>query len=94
MKKYSAKGSLATLIKKKYSAIPSPNTFDIGKAAKRDSPAYKISFEERGLWTCGMLKISTAMKMLLHAAFSVQENLLACTLLSVPAFANVFFCVT
>ena len=33
-KKVFGEGSPATLIKKKYSARPSPNTFYIGKAAK------------------------------------------------------------
>ena len=76
---------------KKYSAKGSPNTFDTGKAAKRDSPAYKISFEEWRLWTCGVLKISTAMKMLFMQAFSVQMSLFVHTLLLVLGFADVFF---
>jgi len=86
-----AEALLATLIRKKYSVNPSPNTFDTGKAAKRDSPAYKISFEERGLWTCGVLKISTAMEMLFMQAFSVQMSLFVHTLLLVLGFADVFF---
>ena len=86
-----AEALLATLIRKKYSAKGSPNTFDTGKAAKRDSPAYKISFEEWRLWTCGVLKISTAMKMLFMQAFSVQMSLFVHTLLLVLGFADVFF---